>query len=117
MEENFETNQVLFEPTTIFSCPYSPTISQTMIKEIFQDKQNELRIIVNRDYDIQTKEEDTEDTRSVPQQTRDNDLFTEPEGYTSWVTRTEYKGLLNPENQPQTNPMKLDGIAEWPTPT
>src|ERR1700678_2097970 len=115
-KENFETNQVLFEQTTIFSCPYSPMISQTMIEEIFQDKQNELRIIVNRDYDIQTKEEDTEDTRSVPRQTRDNDFFTEPEGYTSWVTRTEYEGLLNPENQLQTDLMKLYGIDICPTP-
>src|SRR5271155_4016129 len=115
-KENFETNQVLLEPTTIFSCPYSPTISQTMIEEIFQDKQNELRIIVNRDYDIQTKEEDTEDTRSVPRQTRDNDLLTEPEGYTSWATRNEYEGLLNPENQLQTDPMKLYGIDICPTP-
>src|SRR6202522_2705674 len=105
-KENFETNQVLLEPTTIFSCQYSPTISQTMIEEIFQDKQNELRIIVNRDYDIQTKEEDTEDTRSVPRQTRDNDLLTEPEGYTSWVTRTEYEGWFNPENQPQMDQTK-----------
>src|ERR1700678_34940 len=40
-KENFETNQVLLEPTTIFSCPYSPTISQTMIEEIFQDKQKD----------------------------------------------------------------------------
>src|ERR1700678_1120385 len=115
-KENFETNQVLFEPTTIFSCPYSPTISQTMIEEIFQDKQNDLRIIVNRDYDILTKEEDTEDTRSVPRQTRDNDLFTEPGGYTSRVTRTEYEGLLNPENQLQTDLMKLYGIDICPTP-
>src|SRR6202522_1513375 len=115
-KENFETNQVLFEPTTIFSCPNSPTISQTMIEEIFQDKQNELRIIVSRDYDIQTKEEDTEDTRSVPRRTRDNDLFTELEGYTSWVTRTECEGLLSPENQLQTDPMKLYGIDICPTP-
>src|ERR1700678_824404 len=42
-KEDFETNQALFEPMTIFSCPYSPTISQTMIKEIFQDEQNELQ--------------------------------------------------------------------------
>src|ERR1700678_1004999 len=115
-KENFETNQVLLEPTTIFSCQYSPTISQTMIEEIFQDKQNELRIIVSRDYDIQTKEEDTEDTRSVPRRTRDNDLFTEPEGYASWVTRTECEGLLSPENQLQTDPMKLYGIDICPTP-
>src|ERR1700678_1496155 len=115
-KKNFETNQVLFEPTTIFFCPYSPTISQTMIEEIFQDKQNDLRIIVNRDYDIQMKEEGTKDTRSVPRRTRDNNLFTEPEGYASWVTRTECEGLLSPENQLQTDPMKLYGIDICPTP-
>jgi hypothetical protein len=32
------------------------------------------------------------------------------------VTRTEYEGLLYPENQPQTNSMKLNGIDIWPTP-
>src|SRR6202522_1315160 len=67
-------------------------------------------------YDIQTKEQDTEYTRCVQRRSRDNDLFTEPEGYTSWVTRTKYEGLLNPENQLQTNLMKLYGIDIWPTP-
>ena len=47
-KENLETNQVLFEPMSIFSCPYSPTISQTMIEEIFQDDQNEQQVIANR---------------------------------------------------------------------
>src|SRR6202522_1302204 len=67
-------------------------------------------------YDIQTKEQDTEYTRSVPRRSRDNDLSTEPEGYTSWVTRTEYEGLPNPQNQLLANPMKLYGIDKWPTP-
>src|SRR5271168_1102179 len=44
-------------------------------------------------------------------------IFPEPEEYTSWVTRTKYIGLLNPENQLQANQTKLDGIEEWPTPT
>jgi hypothetical protein len=64
-KENFETNQMLFEPTTIFFCPYSPTISQTMIEEIFQNEQNKQRIIDNKDYDILTKEQDTENTQCV----------------------------------------------------
>jgi hypothetical protein len=115
-KENFETNQMLFEPTTIFSCPYSPMISQAMIEEIFQDKQNEQRIIVNKDYDIQTKEQDTENTQCVLRQSRDNNLFPRPDECTPWVTRTEYKGLLNPENQLQTNPMKPYDIDIWPTP-
>src|ERR1700678_3275490 len=32
------------------------------------------------------------------------------------MTRTEHEGLLNPNNQLRTNPMKLDGINIWPTP-
>src|ERR1700678_3867190 len=105
-KENFETNQALFEPMTIFSYPYSPTISQTMIKEIFQDEQNELWNIVNRDYDIRTKEQDTKNTQCVLRRPGDDDLFAEPEGHTSWVTKTKYEGMLNPENQPQTESMK-----------
>jgi hypothetical protein len=33
------------------------------------------------------------------------------------VARTKYEGLLNPENQLQTNPMEVYGIDIWPTPT
>src|ERR1700678_1018658 len=113
---NFETNQELLEPTVVFSRPYSPMTSQTVIEEIFQDEQNELQNIVNRDYDIRRKEQDTENTQCVLRRSGDDDLFEEPEGHTSWVTRTEYEGLLYPENQLQTDLMKLYGIDICPTP-
>src|ERR1700678_844488 len=103
---NFETNQKLLEPMVIFSRPYSPMTSQTVIEEIFQDEQNELQNIVNRDYDIRTKEQDTKNTQCVLRRSGDDDLFAEPEGHTSRVTKTEYEGMLNPENQPQTESMK-----------
>src|SRR5271155_1915159 len=113
--EMAKTNQILFEPTVIFSSSYySPTTSQTNMDEIFLDQKNEHRIDI--DDDPETKEQNTEYTRSVPRRSRDNDLSTEPEGYTSWVTRTEYEGLPNPENQLLANPMKLYGIDKWPTP-
>src|SRR5271168_2446021 len=118
--EMTKTNQQLLEPTVITSSLYySPTTSQTETDELFPDQKqkNEQQNIVNRDYDIQTKEQDTKYTRCVQRQSRDNDLFAEPERYTSWVTRTEYKGMLNPENQPQTELRKGVGIDEWPTPT
>src|ERR1700678_175695 len=111
---NFETNQKLFEPTVIFSRPYSPTTSQAKTNKIFLDQKNERRIDI--DNNSETKEQNTEYTQSVPRRSRDNDLFTEPKGYTSWVTRTEYEGLLNPEKQLQTNPIKLYSIDIWPTP-
>src|SRR6202522_3812506 len=113
---NFGTDQELFDPTDIFSSPYSPTTSQAKTDEIFRDQKNEHLTTVDMGYDIQTKEQDTEYTRSVPRRSRNNDLSTEPEGYTSWVTRTEYEGLSNPENQLLANPMKLYGIDKWPTP-
>src|ERR1700678_2004261 len=91
-----------------------PTTSQTNTDEIFLDQKNKRRIDI--DDDSETKEQNTEYTRSVPRRSRDNDLSTEPEGSTSWATRAEYEGLFNPENQLQTNLMKLYGIYIWPTP-
>src|SRR6202522_3137827 len=113
--EMIKTNQELFEPLAIFSSPHSPTAPQTNTDETVLNQKKEQQNIVNKDYVIQTKEEDTEDTRSV--RTRDNDLFAESEGYTSWETGTKYEGLPSPGNQLQMHPMKLDGIDEWPTPT
>src|ERR1700678_4485697 len=93
--EMTKTNQQLFEPTVMSSSPhYSPTTSQAKTNEIFQNQKIEHQTIVNMDYDIQTKEQDTEYTRCVQQRSRDNDLFTEPEGSTSWETRAEYEGLF-----------------------
>src|SRR6202522_16616 len=113
--EMAKTNRILFEPMVIFSSSYySPTTSQTNMDGIFLDQRNERRIDI--DNDPETKEQNTEYTRSVPRRSRDNNLSTEPEGYTSWVTRTEYEGLPNPENQLLANPMKLYGIDKWPTP-
>jgi hypothetical protein len=113
--ETIKTNREFFEPLAIFSSPHSPTAPQTDTDETVLNQKKEQQNIVNKDYAIQTKEEDTEDTRSV--RTRDNDLFAESEGYTSWETGTKYEGLPSPENQLQMHPMKLDGIDEWPTPT
>src|SRR6202522_2586492 len=113
--EMTKTNQGLFEPLVIFSSPHSPTTSQTNTDEIFLNQKNEQQNTNNRDNDIQKKEQGIENTQCVLRRSRDNNLFTEPEEYTSWVTRTEYEGLPNPENQLQANPMKLYGIDEWPT--
>src|ERR1700678_4170526 len=113
--ETTKTNQQLFEPTVAFSSPYSPTTSQAKTDKIFLNQKNKCRIDI--DDNTETKEQNTKYTRSVPRRSRDNDLFAEPEGYTSWVTRTVYEGMLNPKNQPQTGSMKDVGIDEWPTPT
>src|SRR5271168_2062439 len=112
---NFKANQKLFEPTVIFSRPYSSTASQAKTDEIFLNQKNECRIDI--DDNSETKEQNTEYTRCVSRRSRDNDLFAELEGCASWATRTEYEGMLNPENQPQTESRKGVGIDEWPTQT
>jgi hypothetical protein len=76
---------------------------------------NEQRIIANKDYGIQMKEEDTKNTRCVSRRIRDNDLSPGSDKYT--LTRTKYIGLLNPENQQQTNQIQLNGMEEWPSST
>src|ERR1700678_3762135 len=112
---NFETNQKLFEPMVILSRLYSPTTSQAKTDEMFLNQKNKCRIDI--DNNSETKELNTENTGGVPRRSRNNNPFTEPEGCTPWVARTEHGGLLNSGNQPQTGPIKLNGIAEWTIPT
>src|SRR6202522_3102094 len=112
---NFETNQKLFEPMVILSRLYSPTTSQAKTDEMFLNQKNECRIDI--DDNSETKELNTENTGGVPRRSRNNNPFTEPEGCTPWVARTEHGGLLNSGNQPHIGPMKLNGIAEWAIPT
>src|SRR5271168_4378044 len=112
---NFETNQRLFEPMVIFSRPYSPTTSQAKTDEMFLNQKNECRIDI--DDNSEPKELYTENTGGVPRRSRNNNPFTEPEGCTPWVAKTEHQGILNSGNQPQIGPMKLNGIAEWVIPT
>src|SRR5271168_37885 len=94
--EMAKTNRMSFEPMVIFSSPYSPTTSQIKMNEIFQNQKSDYQT-------IQTKEgQDTEDTS----QSKNDDLFTKPGEYTSWVTRAVYEGLINPKNQPQMDQTK-----------
>jgi hypothetical protein len=104
---NSGTDQESFDPTDIFSSPYCPTTSRTRMNETFLNQKSDYQT-------IETKEErDTENIR----QSRGSDLFAEQEGCTPWIAKTEYEGLLKPEDQLQLSPMKPDGITERPTPT
>src|ERR1700678_4459174 len=81
--EMTKTNQGLFEPLVIFSSPHSLTTSQTNTDERFLNQKNEQLNTDNRDNDIQMKEQGIENTQCVLRRSRDNDLSTEAEGYTS----------------------------------
>ena len=45
------------------------------------------------------------------------DFRTTTEKCTFWTKKVEYLGMVISENQLQMDPVKLRGIAEWPTPT
>ena len=98
----------------------SPATFQAMMDEILQDMKHEHWIIIYID-DIfifsGMKEENIVYTRRVLQQLRDNDLYLKPKKCTFWATEVGYLGLLISENQLRMDPVKLDGIAKWPTPT
>ena len=64
-----------------------------------------------------TIEENVKCTKRVLQRLRDNDLYLKPEKCTFWTTKVEYLGMIISENQLRMDPVKLSGIAKWPTPT
>jgi len=75
-------------------------------------------IIYMDDIFIFTKEIDDniEKTRCILQQLTDNNLYLKPEKCVFWQTKVEYLGLIIEENKLAMDPVKLSGIANWPTP-
>jgi hypothetical protein len=88
--------------------------------DIFKDMKNEAWIIIYMDdIFIFTKDitSNIENTRRVLRRLRENDLFLKPEKCIFWQTKVEYLGLIIEENRIGMDPVKLKGIADWPTPT
>ncbi len=50
------------------------------------------------------------------QHLHDNKLFLKAEKCKFEVLKTEYLGIIISENSIHMNPIKIAGIAEWPTP-
>src|SRR5271163_276798 len=117
----FKTNQGLFEPTVMFfGLCNSPATFQAMMDAIFKEELNDKWLIIYMDDMLiftRTKEENIKYTRQVLQKLTDNDLYLKPEKCTFWATKVDYLGLIIQENQLSMDPVKLAGIADWPTPT
>src|SRR5271155_1081317 len=98
----------------------SPATFQKMMDEIFRDMKNERWLIIYMD-DIfiftKTILDNIHYTRRVLQRLRENDLFCKPEKCEFWKERVEYLGLIIEENKLEMDPVKLKGIADWPSPT
>ena len=55
-------------------------------------------------------------TQRILQKLWGNDLYVKPEKCVFWQTKVEYLGMIIEENRIGMDPVKLRGIAEWPTP-
>jgi transposase InsO family protein len=117
----FKTNRGLFEPTVMFfGLCNSPATFQAMMDDIFGDMINECIIIVYMD-DIFLFAPDeltlSKNTKKVLALLRENDLFLKPTKCEFNKTKVEYLGMIIEEGKISMDPVKLQGIRDWPSPT
>ncbi|SJL04701.1 uncharacterized protein ARMOST_08071 [Armillaria ostoyae] len=115
----FRTNRGLFEPTVMFfGLTNSPATFQWMMNDIFKDLISEGKVTIYLD-DILIFTRDHGEhrriVRCVLQKLRENKLFLKAEKCEFEVLETEYLGVIISEGQVCMDPVKLAGIAEWPT--
>jgi hypothetical protein len=103
-----------------FGLTNSPATFQTMMNEIFQDLVAEGVVVVYID-DIliftETIEQHREVTRRVLELLQKHQLFLKPDKCEFEKTKIEYLGLIISHNSVKMDPVKVAGVAEWPTPT
>jgi transposase InsO family protein len=117
----FRTNRGLFEPLVMFfGLTNSPATFQTMMNEIFQDLISEGVVCVYLD-DIliftETMEEHDRVTRLVLERLRQYKLYLRHDKCEFAKTKIEYLGLIISHGQAEMDPVKIAGVAEWPTPS
>jgi Reverse transcriptase (RNA-dependent DNA polymerase)/RNase H-like domain found in reverse transcriptase len=118
----FKTSEGLFEPTVMFfGLTNSPATFQTMMDEIFQEEiaQGWLRIYMD-DAIIATENDKMEHTRRVHQfldKLAAHNLFLKPEKCRFHQQEVEYLGVIIGQGEVKMDPVKVEGIANWPTPT
>ncbi len=116
----FKTNLGLFEPTVMFfGLMNSPATFQAMMNEIFKDLIDTGKVIIYMD-DIlvftATMEEHRRIVKQVLRRLEEHDLFLKPEKCFFERDSIEYLGLIISHDRLAMDPVKIAGIAEWPTP-
>jgi len=116
----FRTNRGLFEPLVMyFGLTNSPGTFQTMMNEIFHDLILQGVVCVYLD-DIliftNSLEEHRRINRIVLERMRKHKLYLRPDKCEFEKTRIEYLGVIVSHNHVEMDPVKVAGVAEWPTP-
>jgi hypothetical protein len=117
----FRTNRGLFEPLVMhFGLTNNPVTFQTMMNEIFQDLITEGIVSVYLD-DIliftNSLEEHRRITCLVLDRMREHKLYLRPEKCEFEKVRIEYLGVIISHNKVEMDPVKIAGVADWPTPS
>ena len=116
----FKTSRGLFEPLVMFfGLCNSPATFQKMMNKLFKDMIDEgwLKIYMD-DLLLHSKDITThrERTKRVLQRLMDNDLYLKIEKCCFEVPEVEWLGMILSANRIGMDPIKLQGIADWPTP-
>jgi hypothetical protein len=117
----FRTNRGLFEPLVMmFGLTNAPSTFQTMMNDIFADLIAEGKVCVYLDDILIFSRDLTEHrrvTRIVMERLRKNKLFLKPEKCDFEKRKIEYLGVIISEGQVEMDPVKVAGVADWPTPS
>ena len=117
----FTCKRGLFEPTVMFfGMCNSPATFQSLMDDLFGDMIAEGWLVIYMDDMLlfsNNRETHRERTRRVLQRLRENDLYLKPEKCTFDAAEVEFLGLIIKPDVLTMDPVKLQGIKDWPTPT
>jgi Reverse transcriptase (RNA-dependent DNA polymerase) len=117
----FKTSEGLFEPTVMFfGLTNSPVTFQTMMDDVFREEisQGWLRIYMD-DAVIATEDDERvhgERVNHFLDKLAKHDLFLKPEKCSFHVKEVEYLGVIIGNGKVKMDPIKVEGIANWPVP-
>jgi len=117
----FKTSEGLFEPTVMFfRLTNSPATFQTMMDDIFQEEvaQGWLRIYMDNMIIATEDDEVLHELRvnHILDKLAKFDLFLKPEKCKFHQREVEYLGVLIGNGSVKMDPVKVQGISEWPIP-
>lgn len=116
----FKTNRGLFEPTVMFfGLCNSPATFQHMMNDLFRDMLDEGWLVIYMDDMLvfsKDKKTHAERVRRILQRLRENDLFLKAEKCIFDAEEVEFLGLIVKPGELHMDPVKLDGIRNWPQP-
>jgi len=118
----FKTNRGLFKPTVMFfGLTNSPAKFRTMMDILFCNKMASGDVIIHMD-DILiaitgSLSHYQEKVTDVLQKLIDNNLYLKPEKCHFSQKEVDYLGIIVGKGEIKMDPIKVQGIIDWPTPT